>query len=128
MRTKRLYIQVFVILAALALLLQLPRLQTRATRSSAELEEKLKQEAVALLTQQLVLEEGSPSIAIQKVVIDESSARIDIRLTTAANGLEVADLVHVFAAHDGKEITRIFRETRPEFYVYASKASANTSQ
>jgi len=92
--------------------------------------QELSNQAVSLLKQQLRLEEIQHSIEVQDVAIEDSSARIDVFLkstpvTPDGSSLEIEEVIHVFALHDGTNINAIFREPSPEFYVFADQVSSS---
>ncbi|GAB4578589.1 MAG: hypothetical protein Fur0022_13250 [Anaerolineales bacterium] len=91
--------------------------------SNRDFEATLQKEAINLLINELDLELQIYEASIIEVIIEQTSARIDVNLTTDSPMGKLTDLIHVFAIHDGKAIVTIFREPSLDFYEHAWKVS-----
>lgn len=113
-----------VMLAVLVLALVPPGMA--AAPEDQPLQARLEQAAVDLVAQQLGLSQVEHTLAIHDVAIEETSARIDVQLVVSSDEVgEIADLVRVFALHDGRSPTYVFREPSADFYTYADQVSTN---
>ncbi|MBE2223048.1 MAG: peptidoglycan DD-metalloendopeptidase family protein [Anaerolineae bacterium] len=87
-------------------------------------ENLFQQAAIDLLYKQFDLAEIDHSMTVTDIVILDTSARVDILLTTTGSELgKIEDLIHIYILHNGSQIQQIFREPSPEFHQFAEQIS-----
>lgn len=89
------------------------------------LESRLAEAAIELLISELPLTAQEFKAVVLDTRIEPTSALVNVQLTTHGPMGTIVETIHVFAVHDGKAITAIFREPSPAFYDYAWQVSPN---
>lgn len=89
------------------------------------LSKQLREKSIELLTDQLALSTTEHEIIIENILIENTSARLDISLKTTSDFGTFEESIRIFAIHNNVEVKNIFREPSEDYYKYIDYISPN---